>query len=372
MPPRADSAGARRSRRSLVVKLLIALVALAAIVAVVWPWLAERWAHVSVDDARIGASLVTLSSAVSDVVTKVPVDTGDHVSAGALLVAIDSATTTLELNQVDAEIEALASQQAQLRAQEDLLQKQLQSRSDAAAAQLAAARADQKSANAAFVNAKSAFDRVSALRQRQVAAAQEFDQAQAAFIQAEQQELHAEAAVRSAEASAAGVEADRAQTAVLDRQIEGLGAQVKAKQAERSQKLVEIGQRAMKAAFDGVIDATFVHAGEYVTPGQRVLIYHDPAKVWVDANIKETDVRKVKVGAPATISVDAYPGQVFQGHVVAMSNATTSQFALLPSPNPSGNFTKVTQRVPIKIAVDQRDDLLRPGMMVEASIDVVH
>lgn len=370
--PSVDGVRPPRSRRRLLLKILIGIVALAAVIAVVWPWLAERWAHVSVDDARIGASLVTLSSAVADVVTQVPVDAGDHVTAGALLVAIDSARTALDLKQTDAEIEALAAQQAQLRAQEELLQKQLQSRSDAAAAQLAAAQADQKSASAVFSNAKSAFDRVSALRQRQIAAAQEFDQAQAAFIQAEQQELHSEAAVRSAEASAAGVEADRAQIAVLERQIEGLDAQIKAKQAERSQKLVELDQHSLKAAFDGVIDATFIHAGEYVTPGQRVLIYHDPRKVWVDANIKETDVRKVKVGAPVTISVDAYPGQVFKGQVAAMSNATTSQFALLPSPNPSGNFTKVTQRVPIKIAVDQKDDLLRPGMMVEASIDVVH
>jgi membrane fusion protein (multidrug efflux system) len=365
------AAGSRR-RRSLVIKILVAVVVLVAAAAVIWPWLESRWAHVSVDDARIGGSLVTLSSAVSDTVSEVPVDTGDRVSAGQLLVAIDTATTRLELKQLDAELDALAAQQAQLRAQEDLLRRQLQSKSDAASAQLAGAQADQKSANAALANAKAAFDRIAALRERQVAAAQEYDQAQATFIQAEQQELRAEAAIRSAEANIAGVEADRAQIPVIERQVEGLDAQIKAKQAERDQKHVELDQRVMKAAFSGVVDATFVRAGEYVTPGQRVLIYHDPRSVWVDANVKETDLRSVKVGAPVAVYVDAYPGRVFRGRVVAISNATNSQFALLPSPNPSGNFTKVTQRVPIKIALDQVDDLLRPGMMVEASIDVVH
>ena len=93
--------------------------------------------------------------------------------------------------------------------------------------------------------------------------------------------------------------------------------------------------------------------------------------VWVDANVKETDFRKLAIGASARITVDAYPNRVFEGDVVRLGEAATSQFALLPSPNPSGNFTKVTQRLPVRISIDQQDGLLRPGMMVEVSIDVV-
>jgi membrane fusion protein, multidrug efflux system len=92
--------------------------------------------------------------------------------------------------------------------------------------------------------------------------------------------------------------------------------------------------------------------------------------VWVDANVKETDFRKLQLGARASIAVDAYPGRVFVGKVVRLGEAATSQFALLPSPNPSGNFTKVTQRLPVRITVAQDGALLRPGMMVEVEIDV--
>src|SRR5690606_14193692 len=141
--------------------------------------------------------------------------------------------------------------------------------------------------------------------------------------------------------------------------------------AERDRKRLDIAHGTIRASFDGVIGTTFVDAGEYVSPGTRLLVYHDPSKVWVDANVKETDFRRLKRGAPARITVDAYPDLEFTGKVVRLGEAATSQFALLPSPNPSGNFTKVTQRVPIRIAVEQKDGLLRPGMMVEVSVDVV-
>lgn len=361
----------KRPQRGTLVKATIGIVGALVLAIVGWQWLSHRWTHVSVDDARIGTTLVTVSSTVSDLVTNVAVDAGDRVSAKQLLVSVDSSRTKLELKQIEADLAAIEAQDAQLRAQQDLLRRQLEARSDGAAGQLAAAEADRKSASAAFEKAKAEFDRVRALRERQVAAAQAFDTAQAAFIQAEQQLLHAEAGLRTAEANAAGVEADKAEIVVLERQIEGLKAQRDAKEAERGQKLVDLDHREIRAAFDGVIDATFIHGGEFVAPAQRVLIYHDPRRVWVDANVKETDIRKVKVGAPVAVTVDAYPGRTFEGHVLTVGNAASSQFALLPSPNPSGNFTKVTQRLPIKIAVDQVDDLLRPGMMVEASIDVV-
>jgi membrane fusion protein (multidrug efflux system) len=362
---------AKRPSRGTLLKAIIGIVGVLVLGVVTWQWLAHRWAHVSVDDARIGTTLVTVSSTVSDLVTNVAVDAGDHVTADQLLVSVDASRTKLELKQIEADLKALEAQDAQLRAQQDLLENQLSAKSKAAASQLAAAQADQRSANAVLSNARAAFQRIEALRDRQVATAQDFDQAQATFLQAEQQELHAEAAVHTAEANAAAAEADKAEIAVLDRQIDVLKAQREAKEAERDQKHVDLAHREIRAAFDGVIDATFIHSGEFVTPAQRVLLYHDPREVWVDANVKETDIRRVKVGAPAAVTVDAYPGRTFQGHVLTVGNAASSQFALLPSPNPSGNFTKVTQRLPIKIAVDQVDDLLRPGMMVEASIDVV-
>ena len=97
---------------------------------------------------------------------------------------------------------------------------------------------------------------------------------------------------------------------------------------------------------------------------------HNPEDIWIDANVRETDVRKIEVGSSVLISVDAYPDRQFNGTVVHIGSSATSQYALLPNPNPSGNFTKIVQRLPIKIKVEEPNNLLRPGMMVEIDIAV--
>ena len=126
----------------------------------------------------------------------------------------------------------------------------------------------------------------------------------------------------------------------------------------------------MRSPIDGIVDDKFVQPGEYVAPGQRLLLIHDPKAVWISANVKETKLTDLRPGQPVTISVDAYPDQRITGRIERIGNAATSEFALLPSPNPSGNFTKIAQRVPIRIAVVQPPgNPLRPGMMVEVDVD---
>ena len=97
---------------------------------------------------------------------------------------------------------------------------------------------------------------------------------------------------------------------------------------------------------------------------------HDPNEVWVEANIKETQVGRLKLGQKVLVAVDAYPDDTFTGRVSRIGSATTARFALLPTPNPSGNFTKITQRVPVKIDIVDPPKPLTPGMMVEVEIDV--
>jgi membrane fusion protein (multidrug efflux system) len=113
------------------------------------------------------------------------------------------------------------------------------------------------------------------------------------------------------------------------------------------------------------VDQTFIDEGEYVTPGQRLLMIHDPERVRVEANVKETNIRFFRPGKKVAITVDALPGRRFEGTVTRVGQAATSEFALLPNPNPSGNFTKITQRLPVRIAVRQEGGELKPGMMVE-------
>jgi len=157
---------------------------------------------------------------------------------------------------------------------------------------------------------------------------------------------------------------------VLEQRIEVLRGQHDALAAQADQVRQEIADRTLRAPFDGVVDRTFIHAGDYVQVGQWLMMMHDTDDLWVEADIKETEVGRVRVGQPAEVSVDAYPGLALHGRVLRVGNAATNQFALLPSPNPSGNFTKITQRVPVRIAIDKPAHPLQPGLMVEVSIDV--
>jgi len=350
---------------------LVSVAAVAATIVLVGSWISHRARHIHVTDSRIAAHVVALGSEVSGRITAMPILAGESVSKGALLVAIDTSQSRLQLSEIDARIDALSAQQAQLRAQQGMVRRQVNGRLEAARSQLLAAEADRQGKMAELDNARAEFDRLSSLYKTGAVAAQLLDTMRARYISAQQQELHAAAGIETARANLTSVEAEQEQTVVLERQIAMLDAGKAALAAQRQQQMVDLDRREIRAQFDGVVDQTFVEIGEYVSAGTRLLMYHNPDSVWVDANIKETDFGRLKVGAPVVISVDAYRGREFKGKVTHVGHATTSEFALLPNPNPSGNFTKVTQRLPVRIAVEQHDGLLRPGMMVEASIDVI-
>ena len=334
-------------------------------------FIAARLGQIHIDDARIGAELVTVSSEVSGRVARVAVIGGDAVGQGAVMVEIDREHAELELRVLEAQLAGLRSQREQILAEQQMIRAQLDSRLAAAAAQADAAEATHRASRASVEKARSQFARIGTLADRAVMSRQIYEDAQAALLVAQQQELAAAAGIELARANRAAIQAETAQIGVLDHQITTLGTQAAALAAQLEQKRIELAKRHILAAFPGVVGAVFVDTGEYVSPGTRLLIYHDPSRIWVDANVKETDFRRLRPGAPAKIKVDAYPGLVVEGRILRLGHAATSQFALLPSPNPSGNFTKVTQRLPVRIAIEQKDGMLRPGMMVDVGIDVV-
>jgi membrane fusion protein (multidrug efflux system) len=366
-PDRHAAAGGR-SRRLLRAGILagVLLVALAAIA----NWLVDRWSHVYVNDSRIAANVVALGSEVTGRVMEINVMAGDRVKQGDLLLRLDSRQAALQLRELEAEDARIVAQQNQLRAQQAMIEAQVRSRLEAGLAQLRASEAEHRATQAELQAARSDYERQLSLRRSGAVSTQQFEAVRASYLTAQQKELRAAAGIESARAATAVIESEAAQATVIDRQIAVLDAQKTALDARRARQQVDLDDRELRAAFDGVIDATFVDVGEHVSPGSRLLMYHDPARIWVDANVKETEFRRLKLGAAATVRVDAYPDRAFKGEVVRLGNAATSEFALLPSPNPSGNFTKVTQRLPVRMAIDQEALLLRPGMMVEVAIDV--
>jgi membrane fusion protein (multidrug efflux system) len=325
---------------------------------------------VHINDARIAARVVTVSSEVAGRIAEFPVLVGDTVGKGDLIGSVERESSQPQLDAVISKLAATDAQLTELQARKVLLEKQLSARRDAAQAGIAAAEANHEVSLSVLKNTQIHYERAIKLAEQNVTSKQTLDDAKVALDSATQQERAAFAATESARANLAIVEADREQMNVLESQIVSLMAGRSGTEADRSLKEIDLARRTITAQFDGIIDATFVDVGEYVTPGTRIVMYHAPDDIWIDANIKETDFGRIRVGSQASITVDAFPGRTFEGEVVGMGGAATSQLALLPSPNPSGNFTKVTQRLPVRVSIDASDIELRPGMMVEVYVDV--
>ncbi|VCU62332.1 Transporter, membrane fusion protein (MFP) family (plasmid) [Tritonibacter mobilis] len=347
---------------------------ISAVIAVaVWlatPWVIARLTTVHINDARIAARVVTISSETAGRVTAIPVMVGDVVNKDDLIAAIDRESSQTQLDAVLSKLAATDAQLSELQARKVLLDKQLSARRDAAQAGIAAAEANHEASLAVLTNARTRHQRAIKLAQQNITSQQTLDEARAALDTASQQERAAFAAIENARASLAIVEADAEQLNVLESQIASLLAERSGTEADRSLKEIDLAHRTISARFDGIVDATFVDVGEYVASGTRIAMYHAPDDVWIDANVKETEFGRIHLGSRASITVDAFPGRTFDGEVIGMGGAATSQLALLPSPNPSGNFTKVTQRLPIRVEIDTDGTMLRPGMMVEVYVDV--
>lgn len=368
--PEAADAPARAGRRRWGRLALVAAVLVAA-AGFGGPWLMARFSTIHINDARIAANVVTVSAEVAGRITRLPVVAGDTVAAGDLIAEIDREQAEPRIAVILAKLATVDAQVAQIDTQKAMTEAQLSARRSSAEAGVAAAEANYEAAVALLANAQSHFDRIEKLVRQRVSSQQKLDEARAALDVAIQQERATFAAIDTARASLAIVEADTAQLEGFDRQIGTLLATRKGIEAERVLEEIDLARRSIAAGFTGIVDATFVDVGEYVTPGTRLLMYHAPDQVWIDANVKETEFARIRLGAAARITVDAWPGIEFQGKVERLGGAATSQLALLPSPNPSGNFTKVTQRLPIRISIEPEDGAeLRPGMMVEVYIDL--
>ncbi len=326
-----------------------------------------RLTHVYEYDARVTADIVTVSSRAEGWIVDLAVREGQRVEAGQVLVRIDDRAAKLRVDGLKAQIEGVRVERARLRAERKLDQNQadaaMRTRTSSITVRekaLAALRADLDFAKLELDRSRTLFaSRVINERQLQVA--------QALVTKLEIQILQLQAEHEQAEGSLAEAKVGHDRLGVIDAQIEALTHQVAVLAAQMRQQQVDVEDRTIKSPIPAVIDRTFTLPGEYVAAGQ---LLHNPDEVWVEANIKETQVGKLKIGQPVRVSVDAYPDDTFIGRVGRIGSATTARFALLPTPNPSGNFTKITQRVPVKIDMVQMPKPLTPGMMVEVEIDI--
>ena len=348
---------------------VLALVLLAGVTGGAY-WLNDRFTHVFVSDSRIASDIVSVSSQVPGRVVSIAVRTGQPVKAGDLLIRMDDRDAAFQAAELQAQMAVAGAERERLVARIDMVERQAASQIAGAKSRRVAAETTLAATGSDLEFARTAYDRARALLAAGVIAQLRLDTDRAAFARAEQAFARARAEVEVASASLLQAEADQREVQVLRRELAGLEPKTDALRAQLDRQKLAVTEHEIRAALDGVIDGTFVKPGEFVGPGQRLLLIHNPDDIWVDANVKETDIRHLKVGRSVQVTVDAYPGEIFEGTIARVGHAATSQFALLPNANPSGTFTKVTQRLPVKISVAQRDGLLRPGMMVEVKIDV--
>ena len=329
-----------------------------------------RLTHVYEYDARVSADIVTVSSRADGWIMDLAVREGMKVEAGQVLVKIDDRVAKLKVDGLKAQIEGIRVERARLRAERKLDQNQadaaMRTRTSIVTVRekaLAALRADLDFAKLELERSRTLFgSKVINERQLQVA--------QTAVTKLEIQILQLQAEHEQAEGSLDEARVGHDRLGVIDAQIEALTHQVAVLAAQLHQQQVDVEDRTIKSPIPAVIDRTFTLPGEYVAAGQRILLLHNPDEVWIEANIKETQVGRLKLGQPVHVTVDAYPRETFEGRVARIGSATTARFALLPTPNPSGNFTKITQRVPVKIDMVKMPKPLTPGMMVEVEIDI--
>lgn len=394
-------------------------------------WLIFRWHYVSTDDAQVKGNLISLSAKVSGRITQLLVEEGDAVVPGQVIVQLEKedyaaaqaqaranlemakqdlakAITQLSLTRervsqgigtaeasVREAVESLKFAEADAALQTDRVNKEI----ERARASLQATRAKVLEAKATMANAKKEFDRSQELFRQNYVAENSRDAAETAWqvaqskyqvaLENERESLSqlelAEANTRSivlkkqsiliseqvlerAKINLALAQEEKQQISLQEKNIELLKAKVQ--EAEAAFRLAEIRfqETTIYSPIRGVISKRLADQGQMVQPGQPILMVNDPEDKWVVANVEETHVRRVRQAAEVKVEVDAFPNRTFEGRVEFIGAAALSEFALLPADNPSGNFIKITHRLPVRISVKDPQNLLKPGMMVGVEI----
>src|SRR6202790_4943847 len=358
--------------------ILVLLLAAAVTVTLTRDWNAWEGGRIEqvTDDAIVRGDLTPLSTKVPGIIRNVRVSDFQHVRSGDLLVELEDDDYQAQLAQASAAVEAAKAGIENNRRQRELQDSRIQralAGIDQAKAQIVAAEAGISAVQADVARTSAERTRQDALYTTQATTKQRVEMAVA-----DEQRFAAQAASRAADLEEAktalrsneiAVEEERRSKSVLESQEQQLAADLHAKEAAVTVAQINLGYTKIHAPTDGTVGERQVRPGQLVSPGTQILTFVAETK-WVQANYRETQLTHMKVGDPAEIRMDVYPGQVLHGKVLEIAPASGSQFALLPPDNATGNFTKVVQRIPVKIALDDaaRAEQLRPGLSVTASV----
>jgi len=302
--------------------------------------------HVSTDDAYVDGSVSLVSSRIPGTVAKLYVLENWKVKADDLLLTLDTRDYQVRVAQAEAQL-ARAKQSV-----------------DELYAQLQAAEAGVNLAGSQLRETQLDFNRAKALPEQNVVSTQFYDQTTTALRVAVADQALAEHQLQQARAALGGDMVDHAR---YDRPI------VQQAQAILEAAKLDLSYTEIHSPITGIITRKSVHVGNRIQPGEPLMAIVPVDRLYVTANFKETQLTNVRVGQPADIEADIYPGFIFRGHVDSISVGTGAAFALLPPENATGNWVKVVQRVPVKVVLNEQpppDKLLRMGLSVEVTVDI--
>ncbi|WLE61938.1 HlyD family secretion protein [Burkholderia plantarii] len=347
LPPTAD-AKPKRKRKPVLLVLIVLIVVLLGY-AIYW-WLHARF-YESTDDAYVGGNITVISPHVAGYVSELLVEDNQRVHAGQPLLRLQPGDFAAALDAARANEAAMQAARAQLVARRALQQTLI----------------DQASAEVAGKSAALAFARIDATRYRnllntEAGTRQSEERTNAALKQAQAQLDAATAKLREA----------RQQVAVLDSEVAGADATILQAAATRRTAELNSGYTELRAPIDGYVGNRSIHVGSYVTPGTQLMSVVAASGLWVDANFKEDQLARMRAGQGAKICADVRASQCFQGHVHLLAPATGAVFSVIPPQNATGNFTRIVQRVPVRIAFDAADGVLgvlRPGLSTTVTVD---
>jgi membrane fusion protein (multidrug efflux system) len=401
------------SRRKRAVRLIVLALIVVAIIAAI-PIYAYYSVRETTDDAQVDGHIVPISPRISGTILSVLVNDNQPVKAGQELVELDPADYQVALEQAEA---ALASAEAnvaessqnvpittintttQVRTTSSDVQQALaglraaEQAVNAARARLNASRAQAAQAEANAVKAQKDLVRYRELVEKDEISKQDYDTAVAAAqaTTAQVDTAKAEVMVAQRALDQAMAQVDQARAALTAAEVRNRQSQqvrsrqeqasearykqalamVKQRQAELAQAKLNLSYTVIRAPVEGIVSRKNAEPGMQVSPGQQIMALVPLSDIWITANFKETQLKKMRVGQKVEISVDTYSGRKYHGHIDSIAAASGARFSLLPPENATGNYVKVVQRIPVKIVLEPGEDPehnLRPGMSVEPTV----
>lgn len=336
-----DPAPAAKPRRKLLRPLLMFGAPLLVIIAAAIGW-AMSGGTVSTDNAYVQQDKVSVASDVAGRIVEVAVKENQTVKAGDLLFRIDPEPYRIALAQADA---AIANAQVQVTTMQ---------------ASYVGTGADIQAARDRIASAQEDYNRQKALMDRGFTTRARFEQAQHSV---EQARASYQSAVADADEARAKLSSGSA--------VPGVNPAIAAARAQRAKALLDLERTARRAPVDGVVSqADRLQVGQMMMSGLPAVTLVRSGGSWIEANFKETDLADMRVGQPAEVRFDAYPGLNLKGHVASIGSQTGSETSVLPAQNANGNWVKVTQRVPVRIAIDEKSQRqLIAGLSAEVTVD---